>query len=349
MFKIDFNFSASGLDISERSLRLIRLTKGKDISLQSYAERRCSKPLFSDGIISDTNYFQSEVKELLKNIQGHKLPDHNVVACLPEPKTFLKIISLPNLELGQSSTDLVINEAKRQLPYDISDVYLDWAPIPKSVENQVLLGACPKVTVDSFEKALQVSGLELIGLEVEPLAIASSLQKIVGQDPCLIVDLGENRSSIIGYHGSLDCVAFSLSLDFSGQKITQKIMNSLSLDDQSAEKVKISTGLTSQTNPDAYNLIKSEVDLLIQQIFAAENYFDNLFKSQIEVKRIYLTGGGSQMISLSNTLKDVLNKDVIAINSFSELTNKNITIPGSSVYSLSSALGLALNGLNSKL
>ena len=69
----------------------------------------------------------------------------------------------------------------RHIPYSMDEIYFDWQLLnvfDKKGENDILAGAAPIQTVDTYLSALKSAGLIPVVLEIEAAAIMRSLTQI---------------------------------------------------------------------------------------------------------------------------------------------------------------------------
>lgn len=310
---------AFGLDIGDLSLKLVRLVPHRSLRGQlSYTVNEVRSVSLPPGLIVNGEIEQPEAvrKKILLLIGKEKL--HRsisspwVVANLPEPKTFLKLISI-DTPADDLLYDDVAYHAKRHVPFEIEDTYLDWQVIntqsnPHNPTTQLLIGAVPKVVADSYTYLLEAAGLNPICLEIESVAIARTLitaQKNYTGEARAILDLGATRSSLLVYDH--DSVQFSTSLSFSGEIVTTAIAQALKIDYETAEKLKISQGLTYDKDNAKYLASVSQmVDSLVNEIQTAISFYKAHFVDANPVTHITLAGGACMLRNLDTTLSEKL-------------------------------------------
>ena len=217
--------NAFGLNIGDLSIKLVQLAPLSFYQSRSFKIKEIRSTSLPPGIIVNGEIQQPELvqKKLLYLLgkEGSAFPLIKaswVVASLPEPKTFLKLIDIEDNHESLSSVDIAF-QAKKHLPYELEDTYLDWQiikPDDNAKKTQVLVGATPKVVADAYISLLESAGLNPIALETEAVAISramiTSLKDYTGQARA-ILDLGATRSNLIVYDNN--SIQFSNSLSFS--------------------------------------------------------------------------------------------------------------------------------------
>ena len=162
---------AFGLDISDLSLKIIKLKKKRGISsLASFGEAEIKPGIIKGGEIKDEEKLAQIIREAIKKVRGEKLKTRYVVVSLPEEKAFLQVIQMPKVP-EEDLRSAVIYEAENYIPTPIEEVYLDYQIVPPVYDHldhlDVLIAALPKKTVEPYLSALKLAGLQPKVLEIE--------------------------------------------------------------------------------------------------------------------------------------------------------------------------------------
>ncbi|MFA6486456.1 MAG: type IV pilus assembly protein PilM [Candidatus Magasanikbacteria bacterium] len=348
---------AFGLDIGDLSIKLIRLAKHNRFRQTPYFSvadvRTVALP---PGYIVDGELQQPElVRKKLLFLLGKEGKKYRpirspwVVADLPEPKTFLKLIEI-DTPPDQITIDDVNMHARRHLPYELEETYLDWYVVNASDQNakksQVLIGAATKVIADSYTYLLDSVGLTPITMEIEAIALARALitaSKSYEGEARILLDLGATRSSMVIYDNS--SIQFSATLQFSGELLTTAISQELKIDYEQAENLKIANGLAyDKTRPKYLPVVARAVDDLIAEIKKTIVFYQEHFTNVNPVTHITMCGGLARLKNIDNVLSQKLNiptypghpwKNLNNDKKFSEQDNIDAT-------AMASAIGLAL-------
>jgi type IV pilus assembly protein PilM len=364
-----------GLDISDLSLKLVQLNKIKDkITIQALNKINLPKGLFENGEIKNKEEITKYITKLIEAPKYGKITSREVVACLPEPKTFIKLI-----EVKKTSTDIpstIESEIEKHVPMSIKEIYYDWQIIENDADKQlILIGAAERNIVNQYTELLDAAKLSITALEIEPISLCRSLlpeehYKFKGERKnYAIIDIGAKRSSMTVY--AKNTILFTLSMPISGIDITEKIAKTLKIDYKQAEKAKIVCGLDETK---AHGVIKKMLANMIKELTGKINdaltFYNRHFGDYGPINKILLCGGGAniknldEMISKSIAIKvkrgDALinlneDKQKIAkimsetynLNTNLSLKTKNkalkITQNASSTFA--TAIGLALRGV----
>jgi len=360
---------AFGLDISDLSLKIIKLKKRKTFfDLASFGEEKIKPGIIKGGEIKDEKALAEIIKEALTKVKGEKLKTKYVVASLPEEKAFLQVIQMPRMS-EEDLKSAVIYEAENYIPLPIEEVYLDSQIVPPAYNHldhfDVLIAALPKKTVDPYISCLKLTGLRPEALEIESLAIARALIKNeVTSFPVLLIDLGATRTRFIIFSGQ--SIRFTSSIPVSSQNFTEIISKALTVNLAEAERLKIKLGLEEKIKREIKKdkierrhlrgqvfeaLVPALVDLT-QQIKRYLSYYqthashEHLPPNGKGVSKILLCGGGANLKGLPELLSIELKIPVELGNPWGNILPESLTevpeLPLEKSLSYTTALGLAL-------
>lgn len=342
--------NAFGLDVSEKVWRLIQLKKtGTRIRLISYNEVKVPAGLFKDSQIIKKDEAVNLFRKLIQETKGSKIFTKHAIVCLPEPKTFIKVIDI-TYPKSKNVVDEIIEETKKHIPYPLEKTYLDWHYINERVKDKVIVGVCPKSIVDNYQEVITKAGLLPLALEIEAMAIARSLFALNKEiaEPVMVLDLGASRTGLFIYWK--DYIPFSLSLSTSSDDLTALIKNKLKLTLEEAERAKVEIGLNPQkAKGGLLKILQEPLENLAQQVREAKYFYYEHFSSAEEIKKIYLTGGGANLFNIAKFLHERVEVEVVLGNPLLNITQDRIILPEEKIQSYSTAIGLALRQYQLKL
>lgn len=350
-----------GLDISELSFKICKLKKRREsLRIEVLANFPLEEGVIENCEIKNEEKMISALRSALKTL---KLRTKEVVASLPEEKSFLQVIKMP-IMTEEDLRSAIVFEAEKYVPLPIDQVYLDCQIIGSSNEKSfdVLLAAVPKNISDSYATVLEKAGLKPVAFEIESQAIVRALIKDgFSSEALLIVDLGAIRTSFIIF--SRKSISFTSCLPFSSHHLTEIIAKNLNISLEEAEKLKLKYGLeevlaskfededekTRKIREEIFEaLIPALVDLA-QQIKKHLEYYESLaaegdlLPEERKIKKIVLCGGGSVLKGLREFLEMEVKIPVEIGNPLVNLGEKqkpNISFEDSLIFT--TAIGLAL-------
>jgi type IV pilus assembly protein PilM len=237
------------------------------------------------------------------------------VACLPESKTFIKLIEVQ--KSPNALTDIIGNDIEKHVPLAINEIYYDWQVIEELADKYfVLIGAAPQNIVNQYTALLDDAKLSPIALEIEPIAIARCLLKEEGPDSKLatginygLVDIGAAHTCMTFY--SKNTILFTVSMPISGEEITTKIAEALNLTREQAEKAKIICGLDEiRANGVIKKILADMIEKVVIKVREAIQYYENYFGQYGPLNQILFCGGGANIANLAKIINRQLSIEV---------------------------------------
>jgi type IV pilus assembly protein PilM len=346
----DTTETAFGLDISDRSLRLIQLSKKRVRStVQLHNLVKLPKDCISSGEILNPDVFLTALKKLIKTKRGKGQLSREAVVALPESRTFLKMIEIPSCNESEIENKIK-NIIPKHVPLDVADTRMDWQIINESADSiKLLVGAVSKKIADNYTEILLKAKLMPVVLEVEPVAILRTINPVrATKDVSMVIDFGASRTGL--FIAKNDSILFTASLPISGQKITESIAKQLDMTINKAEAAKIVCGLDKEKCHGALLEIFGDTILeLAKHIDDAIKYYNKNFGSKHKVQKIIICGGGANFINIEKVLSQKLNMPVTISNPWENIINPDpefFTKERSQSYV--TAMGLAIRGLDAK-
>ncbi|HNV97370.1 MAG TPA: pilus assembly protein PilM [bacterium] len=302
-----------GLDISDFSLKFVQLyKKANKIGIQSFGKLMLEKGIIENNHIKDMDTFIVRLKELIDNPKFGRVTSKRVVVCLPEPKTFIKLIKIPRDK--KLDEEHIEREIKKYIPISPDETYYDWQTISKNEEEKtVLVGVSPKVFVDQYIEAIEGAKLSLIATEIESVSIVRSLLKEesannIGENSKNygIIDIGANRSSMFVY--AKNTILFNISIPISGEKITDKIAKELNILRKKAELAKIICGIDKSRCEGIVALkISESIKNMMLRINDVLDFHGENFSEYGKIDNLIICGGGANINSLDKELEKSTN------------------------------------------
>ncbi|MDO8557943.1 MAG: pilus assembly protein PilM [bacterium] len=217
--------SAFGCDISDHSIRLAYLKEERgSLTLAGFSAVTLQEGAVVNGTITDVPKTIAALQEALTTAKGGSIRTKYVMASLPEPQSFIRIVQLPKMA-SEEITQAIIWEIEANIPLPLAEVYYDWEIARHSGDDHldILVAASPKVLVDSYAALFEKVGLKPVAFEVDALSSARSIVPPTGgEEILLIIDVAHHRTTFIIYAGSM--VRFTASVSIAGKDITSSSM-----------------------------------------------------------------------------------------------------------------------------
>lgn len=298
--------SVLGVDIGTSAIKVVQLNHENDM-LETYGIVELPVMITPKSTEDEI----SQVVTLLVNLLAKaQVSTKKCAVSLPNSAVFTSVIDLPKMT-DQELDSAVRFEAKKYIPLPFAEVSLSWTLISENPGNntiKVLLIAVPKQIKEIYIQIFQKAGLQLEIIEIEALALIRTLVQDKSKND-VIIDIGGKVTGINFIKQGL--LHLTRNLNIGGDTITEKIAQALNLELNRAEQFKRDFGLNgTDFLPEAVKPVLLSIKNEVKQLIT-------LYKSHsVEIDRVVLTGGGSQMPGLVEYFKDleleVINGNILA-------------------------------------
>jgi Tfp pilus assembly PilM family ATPase len=130
--------NAFGLDIGDRSLKLVQVgphhKPGTPFRITAWGNIDVPEGILDRGEINDIKQATAQLSKLLSRTTGH-LRGRAVVACLPEARSFVKVIELSGDTNKAAVAKAVSQEIEQNIPLPINEIYYDWHLVDESISE----------------------------------------------------------------------------------------------------------------------------------------------------------------------------------------------------------------------
>jgi type IV pilus assembly protein PilM len=288
-----------GLDISDRSVKIVQLSQSEPRRLLAHCWHAIPEGVIEHGLIRERSKLQQVLKEALQLCQMTSRADDAVVASIPEMQSFLRIVELPAMA-DDEMHEAVRWEVARHIPFGLENVYIDWQPVeaghtPSAGQREVLVGAAQRKVVDPLLGVFRALGINVVALELESQAIVRALisNELRSHQGLLLVDLGGTVTNVVIHdHGAM---RFTASLQRGANSLatvlpagSARLLEGPRQDELPAEdQRRIAEGL------------RAGQEELVMEVLGIVEFYNGIDANH-EVKEILLTGGGSNLPGLDN-------------------------------------------------
>lgn len=313
---------AFGLEISDSSLKLVGLRKNFRGRLFPHTQHTAALPegAVVRGEIEKPEEVVRVLKALLIKGFGNRLASPWVVASLPEPKTFYKMISF---EVSvRELTDALVREAvPSHIPAPLEELTLSWEAVgAHGGKSWVAVGATATHTADLYAYTLESAGLRVLALDLETLALARALLPD-GNPPdeaVALLDIGATRAHLVVVDWGK--VQFTLVLPFSGELLTNRIAETGGISREEAEEMKRACTLDVEScDPVISAAVTPVIETLAAQVKEGLTFFREHFEESHQVHAIILSGGGANVRGLDRALASAFKRKVTIGNPWAAL------------------------------
>lgn len=346
--------SVAGLDVGSSSVKVVELDgKTNNLNLVNLGFENLPDDSVIDGQIMELN----EVSEVIQNVcSDHKIKSNQVVTGVSGHSVIIKNIVLP--PMSQEELEESIDwHAEEHIPYDLSDVSLDYHVTSEDEDaTNVMIAACKKERLDNIKQAIQLAGKSPLVIDVDTFALQNCYELNYQPDDSQVVTLlniGASTMNVNIVQGTRSL--FTRDITVGGSQFTDILQKSLGYSFDQAEAVKRGVAeamedVDEKAIEPLMNNVTEMVTMEIQKTF--DFYRATAEDDELSVDKILISGGGSKLVGLSEDLATRLEVPVEVLDPFRQIkvdTRKFDPDYLSEIMpEMAVAVGLAIRGVESK-
>ncbi len=308
-----------GLDIGSRSIKAAEIVETKQgLSLKRFGIVDIAHGAIEEGTINDPENVAESIKQLFKS---YNIKETNVAVSIGGYSVIVKKISVQTMD-EEKLQETIHFEAEQYIPFDISDVNLDFQILGESESNpgqmNVFLVAAKKEMVNDYINLVNLAGLNPCIVDVEAFALQNAIEANydMQNENTALIDIGASKTSLNILKGNSSLFMRDVSLGC-GQ-INQKIMSLIECSFEEAEQLKYGDKPDRLTQEDLKGIISSVVTDWCTEIRRALDFFYSTYPED-QIKRIILSGGGANIDEFRELLATEASAEVESINPFKNL------------------------------
>jgi type IV pilus assembly protein PilM len=305
-----------GLDIGSRTIKIAEVVDKKTSQVfKSFHTINIEPGIIEEGAVKDPEAVSKSIRELFKEA---KLKEKNVAISIGGYSVIVKKINVQNMTEDELQ-ETIHFEAEQYIPFDISDVNLDFQILGESEHNpnqmSVLLVAAKKEMINEYINLVQMTGLNVCIIDVDAFALQNIFEFSYdsGDENIALIDIGASKTSlnILKDNSSVFMRDVSLGCGQINEKIASLVECSLA----EAEDVKHGGQSDIISPEDLSGIISSVVTDWCTEIKRALDFFYSTFPED-QITKIILSGGGANIKEFRQLLAVETSTDVEIINPF---------------------------------
>lgn len=291
--------SMVGVDIGSSSVKAVELQgKGSDLQLLSLGFETLQSDSVVDGQIMELNAVSNAISSIFNE---HKIKTTQVAAGVNGHSVIVKNIVLPQMSEGELQESFAWH-AEEHIPFDISDVNLDYHVMDRSADAiHVLMAACKRDKVANLKQAIQLAGKQPAVIDVDAFALQNCYE--LNYDPqagqiVALLNIGASTTNINILNGVRS--VFTRDATFGGNQYTSLLQKELGLTFEQAESVKRGMPLPEGAEVrDVGPIMDTVSDILALEIQKTMDFYRATVEDgESAVQKILVSGGGSKLTGL---------------------------------------------------
>lgn len=337
--------TAVGINVGSSSVKLVEITRsGKTFTLHKFG----IVPLPENAVVNREIMNPVAVSDAVKKLISQVKPSKKIIvtgiggAAVIIKRMTVEVANIKELQ------DAVFWEAEQYLPFDPSEVAMDFHTITRGKDNRtdVLFVASKISALDGFISAIKDGGLNISIVDTEAFGIQNIFEEnysISPQEAVAVVDIGASSLKVIVIHDRVP--VYTKESNFGGRNLTSDIQKNLNLSFEDAEALK--TNSAEALPEEVMELMMSAAENFSMEVKRALDFY-NASSSGAPVTSILLCGGGAKIPDLSRIIEERLTLPTQLLNPFTRVVanpksfSPNLMDQMGSTIAL--AMGLAIRG-----
>ena len=323
-------FNLVGLDIGSSSIKVGEIIDTKNgRMLKNFGMAPVPPGMIEEGVIRDHDAVAEIIRGLFKTTG---IKEHNTALSIGGFSIIVKNIAVQTMTEEELQETIQL-EAEQYIPFDISDVNLDFHIIGENELNanqmDVILVAAKKEMIDDYMHLIHLAKLNPIILDVDAFALQNIFELTYGapeseqfpetqeeEESVALIDIGASKTSLNIVKGMSSVFMRDVSLGC-GQ-INQKIISLAKCTPEESEEIKLSENPEKVSQNDLVEITTTIVNDWCMEIRRALDFFYSTYPEG-HVKKIVLSGGGAHIKEFRDLLSVETSTDVETINPFKGL------------------------------
>ncbi|NQT70201.1 MAG: type IV pilus assembly protein PilM [Desulfobacteraceae bacterium] len=309
-----------GLDIGSSAIKAAEVIETKtENTLHNFGMLKIAPGIIEEGTIKDHDAVSAAIRELFS---ANNIKNKNVAISIGGYSVIVKKISVQTMTEDELQ-ETIHFEAEQYIPFDISDVNLDFQILGENDQNpnqmNVLLVAAKKEMVSDYIHLIELAGLHTVILDIDSFALQNIFEfnYATEEESVALIDIGASKTSLNILKGYSSVFMRDVSLGC-GQ-INQQIVSLADCSIEEAEKIKLSEQSAIISAEDLANIVSSVVSDWTTEIRRAIDFFYSTYPDD-HISKIILSGGGANITEFRQLLSDEISTEVEIINPFDKFS-----------------------------
>ncbi|MFC1532359.1 type IV pilus biogenesis protein PilM [Thermodesulfobacteriota bacterium] len=325
-----------GLDIGSHSIKLVEIDDSKKgMILKNFGIIGLPKDAIVEGTIKEMEIAASAIKNLYKNLN---VKNKNVATSISGFSVIVKKITISKREEAELESSIQ-EEAEQYIPFDISDVNLDYERLTSPEEEEgeeeeeegeekaskeesdlmdVMLVAAKKDIIEDYESLIHLAGLNPIVMDVDAFALQNAFEMSSGNTSgCYaIINVGAEE---LGINAIKDGVSmFTRDSSYGGSQITDAIMSKFDVSFEEAEKMKLGGTKIDKEKGALEEIFTTMISGWVQEIKRALDFLSTTYPDET-IAKILISGGAYRIPGFLKYLEMETDIPIEELNPFANL------------------------------
>jgi type IV pilus assembly protein PilM len=339
-----------GLDIGSSSIKAIELRRTRgEIQVVNVGVEPLASDIVVDSMIVDSGSVASSIAKIFTD---HGIKSKQVATSVSGHSVIVKKISMATMP-QEELEGAIRNEAQQHIPFEMSDVNLDYQVLSgDGPQMDVLLVAVKKEKILNYTNALQLAGRQPMIVDIDAFALLNCYEFNYvppANSTVALLNLGASVMNINIVKGTTPL--FTRDVSVGGNQYTDALQKELDLSFDDAESLKLGNKVGTVSEDAKTPILQQVTELIVLEIQKTFDFFRATASGE-HIERIYMAGGSSQISGLMEALRREFSLPVETLNPFLRIeppVNGSAELLEQYAPQLSVAVGLALRSFEDKL
>ena len=266
------------LDVGTNSMRIVQLSGNSQHgwTLLKYAYIPIDQKLTQDSSEIGKKRFGEAI---LGAVDQAGIKTKNIALGLPASKTFTSIVETETLSEKELAKSFKY-ELDKYVPMPMSEAKADYTVIGPSpndpAKTEVLVSSVSKEYAETTMEMIEKTGLNIIAMEPEPLAMARALNVAGSIDATMVVDFGEESTDIVIMYK--DMPRLVRSIPGGVDVLIRSISNGLDVRIDQAKQFLLKFGLDeTQVEGQVFKILNTHLDSYAAELAKSVRFFQTKY------------------------------------------------------------------------
>ncbi len=288
-----------GVDIGTSTLKMAQLRFSQD----TYELVGVGQAKIPESFVEQNSGYYKKLSEIISQLhrsQGFRGKD--CVLAIPARDTFLRHLKMANTPDGDINAALMAEFAGK-LPYPVEDAIIQHVVAGDiyddgEAKQEIIAVAAHRKTVETYLKAINKAGLEVVGVNIEACAIVECFSRLFQRTAdngrtTLFIDIGASSTQVVLSHGP--GLAFAHNLKRGAMQLDQALVKALDISKEEARQVRLDMvekhSESSEFDPEQlYRFLDEPLALLSEELTQCLRYYESAFPNR-SIERAIFVGG----------------------------------------------------------
>jgi type IV pilus assembly protein PilM len=311
--------SIVGLDIGSSSIKAIELKRAKgEITVSHLGMEALASDIVVDSMIVDSGSVSSAISKIFGL---HGIKTKNVATSVSGHSVIVKPIKVQPMSEAELAEGITA-EAAQHIPFDISDVNLDFEilnPESGGTQMDVLLVAVKKDKILNYTNVLSLAGKTPAVVDIDAFALQNCYEynyQPAHDTTVALLNLGASVMNINIVKGTTPL--FTRDVSVGGNQYTDSLQKELDLSFEDAEALKLGKKVGTVSEDAKQPILQQVTEIIVLEIQKTFDFFRATAPGE-HIDRIYIAGGSSKVPGLVEALRQEFSLPVEVLNPFQRI------------------------------